>query len=460
MANVVYTGFDPEFGNPLDQLIARAKAEGYAPELISGRRDAYGWPGMKGQSQAELYGQLGKPGGPAAAAPPGYSPHQYGVAADVTGIPQSELARLAPQLGLNTIPGDPGHVELANWRQTAATQPPVTPWSEVNPANVPSRMAMNVGDASAPGNGQFAPPGTSLNSAPDRLASMVRTLESGGGRYSSAQPKSMVDPLYGQYPGFAKSYGRGAAGVDNYAQAVLAANPKASVGDFYAGYFSGTGPPGSAELQQFQSAVEGRDSGHSRNARRATGGGCEFRQECWRRPEHAIGFGRCRRQRGGPGPGNVGPVTGFLPGQSTGQGPIGSDVVASKDAGAPAAPSIASQIAGPLQSLTKGLEDSGQQQQQSGDQGAQQSLQAQQAAAAYGQQRQMALQQQAMQLMAATMARGQKGLSWGSSPPGAVTGLQRSPMTTEMWGGIPIPMPGPTPSPGMTLNSMGDPNYG
>ena len=164
---------------------------------------------------------------------------------------------------------------------------------------------------------------------------------------------------------------------------------------------------------------------------------------------------------GGPGPGNVGPVTGFLPGQSTGQGPIGSDAVASKDAGAPAAPSIASQIAGPLQALTKGLEDSGDQKQQGGgDQGAQQALQATQAAAAYGQQRQMMLQQQAAQLMAATMARGQKGLSWGSAPPGAATGLQRSPMTTEMWGGVPIPMPGPTPSPGTTLNSMGDPNYG
>ena len=158
MANVVYTGFDPEFGSRLDQLIARAKAEGYAPNLISGVRSAYGWPGMKGQSQADLYSQLGKPGGPAAAAPPGASPHQYGVASDVTGIPQSELERLAPLVGLRAIHSDPNHVELANWQQAAATQPPTTPWDQTNPANVPTRMAMNVSTGDQPAGGGFAIP--------------------------------------------------------------------------------------------------------------------------------------------------------------------------------------------------------------------------------------------------------------------------------------------------------------
>ena len=150
---VVYTGFDPAFGDRLNELIARAKAEGYAPELISGRRDAYGWPGMKGQSQAELYSQLGQPGGPKAAAPPGYSPHQYGLAGDVTGIPQSELERLAPQVGLRAIHSDPNHVELQNWQQTAATQPPMMAWDQSNPANVPTQMAMNMegGGPSQPG---------------------------------------------------------------------------------------------------------------------------------------------------------------------------------------------------------------------------------------------------------------------------------------------------------------------
>jgi hypothetical protein len=142
--DVVYTGFDPEFGDRLNRLIARAKAEGYAPSLISGVRSAYGWPGMKGQTQAELYSQLGKPGGPRAAAPPGYSPHQYGLAGDVTGIPQSELERLAPEVGLRANHSDPKHVELANWQNVASNQAPSTAWDQTNPANVPSQMAMNM----------------------------------------------------------------------------------------------------------------------------------------------------------------------------------------------------------------------------------------------------------------------------------------------------------------------------
>ena len=164
MANVVYTGFDPAFQTGLDKLIARAKAEGYSPELISGTRSAYGWPGMKGQSQADLYSQLGKPGGPRAAAAPGYSPHQYGVAGDVTGIPQSELERLAPLVGLRAIHDDPNHIELANWRQEAAAQPPSTPWDQTNPANVPSRYASNVSSGNQPTSGGFAvPPGGKLS---------------------------------------------------------------------------------------------------------------------------------------------------------------------------------------------------------------------------------------------------------------------------------------------------------
>ena len=165
MANVVYTGFDPAFQDRLNQLMARAKAEGYTPNLISGVRSAYGWPGMKGQSQADLYSQLGKPGGPRRRRLPGYSPHQYGVASDVTGIPQSELERLSQQVGLRAIHSDPNHVELANWQQEAAAQPPSTPWDQTSPGNVPSKMASNV-EASTPANGNFVvPPSGTLSPA-------------------------------------------------------------------------------------------------------------------------------------------------------------------------------------------------------------------------------------------------------------------------------------------------------
>ena len=197
---VVYTGFDPAFGDPLNRLIALAKARGYNPQLISGRRDAYGWPGMKGQSQADLYNQLGKPGGPRAAAAPGYSPHQYGLAGDVTGIPQSLLEQLAPQFGLRAIHSDPNHLELANWQKTAATQPPMTAWNESNPANVPSQMAMNMEAGGPPGtkiNGSAPTPGAlSAPSSPygNSFLDSLATIESGNQNIYSKTDKDVAGP--------------------------------------------------------------------------------------------------------------------------------------------------------------------------------------------------------------------------------------------------------------------------
>jgi hypothetical protein len=84
-----------------------------------------------------------------------------------------------------------------------------------------------------------------------QLSNIIAQLESGG--TGQGQPASMVNPLYGQYGGFTSQYGSGAAGVDNYANQMLAANPNATLGDFYAGYAQGTGnpanPPSLATLQ-------------------------------------------------------------------------------------------------------------------------------------------------------------------------------------------------------------------
>ena len=87
----------------------------------------------------------------------------------------------------------------------------------------------------------------------DAIASIIASLESGGGLFAGSQPQSMVDPTYGQYIGFTSQYGSGAAGVDNFAQQVLNANPSATLGQFYATYVLGTGNPANlaspAELQ-------------------------------------------------------------------------------------------------------------------------------------------------------------------------------------------------------------------
>lgn len=73
------------------------------------------------------------------------------------------------------------------------------------------------------------------------LSDLVAQLESGGGANNASQPASMVNPTYGQYSAFATQYGSGAPGVDNYAGQFLAANPNATVGDFYSNYVLGTG---------------------------------------------------------------------------------------------------------------------------------------------------------------------------------------------------------------------------
>lgn len=75
------------------------------------------------------------------------------------------------------------------------------------------------------------------------LSDIVASIESSGGANVASQPASMVNPTYGQYGQFVTQYGSGAAGVDNYASQVLAANPNATLGDFYSGYALNTGNP-------------------------------------------------------------------------------------------------------------------------------------------------------------------------------------------------------------------------
>jgi hypothetical protein len=91
------------------------------------------------------------------------------------------------------------------------------------------------------------------SAAGQMLPKIIGQLESGGGRDIASQPPSMANPLYGQYKGFTDQYGSGAAGVNNFAQAELAAKPNATLGDYYSDYVLGTGKPGSHSLADLQS---------------------------------------------------------------------------------------------------------------------------------------------------------------------------------------------------------------
>lgn len=168
MANepVVNTGFDPYFGQPAQKLIDQARAMGYNARLISGVRSF--------EDQRQLYANMlaGRAGqalpflkrGPVRqAAVPGTSLHERGLAGDVAGVPQDVLARLASHLGLQTLANDPGHIQLANWRQAEASQGPPTPWL----SNAPTRMAGPVSSDMVPnpGGGFVAPGGGPIQGA-------------------------------------------------------------------------------------------------------------------------------------------------------------------------------------------------------------------------------------------------------------------------------------------------------
>jgi D-alanyl-D-alanine carboxypeptidase len=116
---VADTDFDPRFGDPLNQLIAAANAQGIKTNVISGRRSAADQQQLYANYQAGLAGKpLPYPDrGPVPlAAKPGTSLHEQGLAADVEASDpkqQAALRALAPQFGLATIgPSDPNHFQI------------------------------------------------------------------------------------------------------------------------------------------------------------------------------------------------------------------------------------------------------------------------------------------------------------------------------------------------------------
>jgi hypothetical protein len=155
-------------------------------------------------------------------------------------IPYTPPFMMRPPSGVPSPPS-PGRIPRPSTPGTRqAALPPFIPSRARGPVPGPGmrQPAQPSAEAAGPAQG----PG-----AEDRptstLSSIVSMLESGRGQYSAKQPKSMVDPMYGQYKAFQQQYGRGAVGVDNYARQILRANPNATLGQFYSSYVLGTGNP-------------------------------------------------------------------------------------------------------------------------------------------------------------------------------------------------------------------------
>jgi len=77
------------------------------------------------------------------------------------------------------------------------------------------------------------------------VANIFGQLESSNGNPTSIARNvsyGLADPYYGQQAGWINQFGKGAAGINNFAGQVLGANPSATVGDLYANYAGGFSP--------------------------------------------------------------------------------------------------------------------------------------------------------------------------------------------------------------------------
>lgn len=115
MADSSLSSLDERFRPYVEYLIAWAEYEGLRPVVTETRRS---W-----QRQNELYAQgRTTPGNIVTNAKGGESPHQYGLAADVTsrfgyGTPAALTIReLARYMGFGLISWDEPHVEWPNWK--------------------------------------------------------------------------------------------------------------------------------------------------------------------------------------------------------------------------------------------------------------------------------------------------------------------------------------------------------
>lgn len=191
------SGFTPETQDKFNQLVAAAKARGIDLNYNSGSRTY--------QDQQQLYanwqaGRAGKPlpypsrGAVNLAAKPGTSPHEFGVAFDISPTDPKRLGELntiGQGLGLKTIAGDPGHFQLADWKggkvapdapatQTASSMS--TPvGTTINASNAPVAGALAKPEVGPESAGASAAPGPAQPGQPMDTRQLVYNKLTGAG---------------------------------------------------------------------------------------------------------------------------------------------------------------------------------------------------------------------------------------------------------------------------------------
>ena len=443
------TGFDPTFGDPLRKFLAAAQAQGIGAHIISGVRDDEDQRQLQANHIATVNGQPlpYRARGPVpAAAAPGQSAHEYGLAADVQAdspADQARLIRLGTSMGLaHPMSYDPTHFEAPGWRSVAANQPPSTPWSETNPANVPSAYAMNM-EADAPA----AQPGRPVSATPipggnDHVAFIQNYAKQIG-----------LDPNLALGIANAEGLRAWSAKNPNAASTVDVQNGQPfSFGDFQLNIH-----PGAMGAKALAANIDPRDPTQWQAADR---------------------FALDQMKAGGVGPWSGDPVakaylaSGKVPPLAATPGfTINSSAVGAGGPGQgggsivdaltkPGADGKQSPLQQAMGAAGKAMDAYGQQDQQQPQVNTQQQLLSQQAAAPIGMQRQQLISNQAQQLAASLGQRAMAPLTWSSAPPGSTPGAGAGQAAQVDPQAMAAQMMAMGRVPGTTLNSVGGYSYG
>lgn len=421
MASPDLADLTPETRNAYDQLVAKAQAKGITLTTNSAFRTY--------EDQRQLYAnyQAGRAGQPlpypdrgpvALAARPGYSPHEFGVAFDVSphGGSLAELNAMAPGLGLTTVAGDPGHFQLAGWHggqaapDVPATQTADAPGTTINTTG-PSRPVTPT-------------PGPTLFAGVNPDARGMRNNNPGNLISSSKWVQGL--------PGYKGSDGKFAIfDTPQHGAAALDAN--------LANYASkGINTPFGVASTWAPASDNNNPNSYGAQIAKGLGVGLNDKIDLTDPTIRSKIANSIALVENGPG-------------KSTG---VQVAYAGSGGAGTPATPATPAtptpSVGNAIASLTQQAGDNDlaktmtqQPKPQGGggpDQG--QAMQMQQMASA-GNPRQQLIQMQAQQLAAQLQQRAQQPLSWGTAPYGSGAGLVST-----------VPMAGQMP-PGVTLNSMG-----
>jgi LAS superfamily LD-carboxypeptidase LdcB len=142
-------GLNPEFADDLKRATSAAEA-------ATGQRAAFTSLTRSFEKQDELYYNFRRHiGGQGIVAPSGTSLHEKGMAADLASGPVRDWVRAhAGQYGMELVPGDPEHVQLAHDRQIAAVMQrdamphrPITQTPEQVAQQSPSALTQTDGSA-------------------------------------------------------------------------------------------------------------------------------------------------------------------------------------------------------------------------------------------------------------------------------------------------------------------------